>query len=214
MPLCLQVDIEQFLQEDIANEPEAAIDMLIARSQAAIEDYCDRSFEYAQNQIATIDVPAEEQQVVRLPNYPVHIINSLTENGDTLTAADDFELYPEDGRITRTSGNLQSRWLRGRRIVIVDFDAGFGAGAPAPFDSIPDTLRFVCAQSAARAFQAGQTFANVPVGAGAIKKLALAGSDSVEYDTDSKALVDVSSVAIALTDEDKMELSVWRRRRH
>ncbi|MER9814291.1 hypothetical protein [Mesorhizobium sp. M0129] len=65
-------------------------------------------------------VGADELMLARRHNVA---ISSLVEDGDTLTADDDFMVDPESGLVTRLSSNCPRRWCA-RKVVVV-YKAGF-----------------------------------------------------------------------------------------
>ena len=197
MPLCAQLDVEQFLQIDVTSEPEAQVTYLIENAGAQIESYLDRTVEAATGIIETLD--GIGQHVIRLKDWPVNAMTSIVEDGVTLTITEDYLWYP-NGIVRRMSGDLRISWAFKDQGVVITYEAGYA--------TVPFTIRDVCARMVARAFQAGAAYANTPTGAEGIKKLSLDGSDSVEY---SDAVRDVTMAAIIIRDDEKQSLNRYRR---
>lgn len=197
MSLCVQADVEKFLQIDISAEPEPAVTMLIENAQAVIETYCDRTFEAESSITETLDGPGIERLL--LSKWPITTVTSVTEDGVTLTVADDYLIYANTGELARGSSTTRRNWTSNRQAVTVVYDAGY--------TDVPHDIRDVCTRMVARAFQAASAFANAPAGASSIREISLEGSDSVKY---SKAVWDVASAAVQLTDEDRDVLDPWR----
>lgn len=199
MTLCVQADVEKFLQIDVTAEPEAQVTYLIENAGALIETFLDRVIE--EGAIATELHDGDRGNLIRLKQWPVTLpLTLLEEDGVALVEGTDYVAY-EDGRIYRGSATTAGNWLWGRRIIDVDYTAGY---ATVPFD-----IRDVCARMVARAFQAGEAYANAPDGAAGIKSLTLADSDSVEY---RDAVADVAKAALPMLPEEERALSRHRRR--
>ncbi len=199
MTLCVQADVERFLQIDVTAEPEAQVTYLIENAGALIETYLDRVIE--EGPITNELHDGDRGNLIRLAQWPVTIpLTTVIEDGTTLVEGTDYVAY-EDGRVYRGSNTLAANWGFGRRIIDVDYTAGYST---VPFD-----IRDVCARMVARAFQAGAAYANAPVGAEGIKSLSLDGSDSVEY---RDAVADVAMAAMPMLMEEQHALSRYRRR--
>ncbi len=174
MALSTVPDLEKYIQVDITDDNDAAVLLLIDFADSVIKSYCDRTFEVAASVVETLDGLGDE--VLFLSEWPVTALNSLTESGDVLVLDTDYFFYP-DGRLFRGAPEAvdRLRWSRARKNVVVDYDHGYAV--------IPDELRLVSTRLASKMFQAGEAYANAPVGATGIKSIALDGSDTVEYDS-------------------------------
>ncbi len=199
MALCVQLDVEKFLQADVTAEPEAQVTYLIENAGAQVEAYLDRTVE--EQTVVTELHDGNGDYLIRLAHWPVTLpLTLVEEDGVALIEGTDYVAY-EDGRVYRGTKTFKSRWRGGLRAV--DFDYTGGYAAPIPF-----VIRDVCARMVARAFQAGSAYANTPVGAEGIKRISLEGSDSVEY---TAAVSDVTRTAVILNDEEKQSLNFYRR---
>lgn len=193
MPLSTVPDLEKFLQVDITDDADAAVLLLIDFADSVITSYCDRRFEPETSVVEVLDGLGDE--VLFLSQWPVTAINSLSEDGSTLVEDTDWFFY-EDGRLLRGSPEAIDRlkWSRARKNVVVDYDHGFA--------SIPSELQLVSTRLASTMFQAGEAYANAPVGSTGIKSISLDGSDTVEYNSM------VGDVAGAIDDLDKIETTL------
>lgn len=201
MPLCSQADVQKLLQITFTNNPEPVITYLIENAQAEIESYLGRTIENETGIIETIDGSYGRSEI-RLSKWPVTAVNQVDENGVTLTTPTEY-LWYEDGRVVRMNGDYDRRWLNLRQSIVVDYDAGYTV---VPFD-----IRDVCARMVGRVFRAGAAYAATPKSAsGAIRRISLDGSDSIEYsDVDD----DIGSVMV-LNETEKKTLSKYRKRLH
>ncbi len=198
MPLCVQLDVEKFLQADVTAEPEAQVTYLIENAGAQIEAYLDRVVEEAARTTELHD--GNGDYLIRLDHWPVTIpLTKVEEDGVVLIEGTDYVAY-DDGRVYRGTKTFKSRWRGGLRAVDFDYTGGFA--------TVPFVIRDVCARMVARAFQAGVAYANTPIGSAGIKSLSLEGSDSVEY---TEAVSDVSRAAVILNEDEKMMLNRFRR---
>ncbi len=193
MSLSTVPDLEKFLQVDITSDTDAAVLLLIDFADSVVEAYCDRLFEPATSVVETPDGPGDE--VLFLSQWPVTAINSLTENGTALVVDTDWFFY-EDGRLLRGSPEAIDRlkWARARKNVVVDYDHGFA--------TIPNELRLVSTRLASTMFQAGEAYANAPIGSTGIKSITLDGSDAVEYNSM------IGDVAGAISELSKIETTL------
>ena len=198
MPLCVQLDVEKFLQADVTAEPEAQVTYLIENAGAEIEAYLHRTVE--EQAVVTELHDGNGDYLILLEHWPVTIpLTTVVEDGTTLIEGTDYVAY-EDGRVYRGTATFKSRWRGGLRAVDFDYTGGY--------DTVPFLIRDVCARMVARAFQAGAAYANTPVGAAGIKEISLDDSDSVKY---TDAVSDVSGAAVILNDDEKMMLNRFRR---
>jgi hypothetical protein len=197
MTLCIQADVERFLQIDVSAEPEPQVTYLIENAGAQIESYLDRKIEQA-NFTDVID--GDLGSMIRLKQWPVTLpLTTVVEDGITLTEDVDYVAHG-DGRVYRGTDRHSLGWARGRKIITVTYEAGYLV--------VPFEIRDVCARMVARAFQAGAAYANAPAGAESIKSLSLEGSDSIEY---TDAVRDVAVAAMPMLPEEMMMVGRYKR---
>ena len=195
MALCTQADVELFLQHATV---AGTVTYLIENAGALIETYLDRQIEEAP--VVTELHDGDRQNMIKLRQWPVTIpLTLVEEDGVVLVEGTDYVAY-EDGRVYRGSNKVPANWILGRRIIDVDYTAGYGT---VPFD-----IRDTCARMVARAFQAGEAYANTPTGAAGVKSIDLADSDSVEY---TAAVRDVAKAALPMLPEEKRAVGRYRR---
>jgi hypothetical protein len=195
MALCTQAQVEQRLQVDFTNDPEAVITELIAAASGHIERVVGRAVE-ADDYTETFDAPATAD--VWLTNTPVNSVSSVTVDGTALTSSQ-YSFDPETGRLTRVAGGRPRSWGTHKlQSVVVAYNGGWG--------TVPYDIQDVCARMVARAFQAGASFAAVPAGAEGVKQISLAGSDSVTW---ASATTDITA-ALPLTDDEVAALQYYR----
>ena len=196
--LCTQAQVQTILQTVFDNQPEAVITDLIERASAVVESYCNRTFEAESGLVETLD--GEGHAILRLAKTPVTAITSIVEDTTTLIVADDFLWYP-NGELVRGNGRNQLVWTFYRQAVVVTYDAGYV--------TLPTDLSHTVATVVARWFQAGAAYAAAPDNAGAVKKISLEGSDSIEY---TDAVSDITAGgAMGLTESDWLLLNEFRR---
>lgn len=210
MALCTQGDVEKFLQIDVSAEPDAAVTMLIENGEALIKTYLDRDvLESATVTAETLDPPLRYERLY-LREWPVTAVASLTEEGTALVEDTDYVVLARYGTLYRTtsSGTLKNWKWRKPQSIVTTYTAGYAADSRELH-----ALRDVCTRVVARCFQAASAYANAPAGASAIRSVGLQGSDNVSYkgSAEKDALVDVTSVAVQLTDQDKAALTPYTR---
>lgn len=170
MSLCSQAQVEQRLQIDFTNDPEAVITELIAAATGHIERIVGRVIE-ADDYTETFDAP--DTPNVWLLNTPINTLTSVTVDGDALST-DQFSHDPESGRVTRVTNGRPRSWnVHKVQSVVVAYNGGY--------QTVPYDIQDICARMVARAFQAGASYASVPAGADGVKQINLAGSDSVTF---------------------------------
>lgn len=193
--LATQADLEKYGHLDVTAEPDASITARLESASAIIESYCGRVFTSA---TVTAETHDGGFGVVFLRQPPITSITTVVENSVTL-AATDYLSYP-DGRLVRMSNSYPYLWYWKPRTVAVTYVGGF---TPVPYD-----VRLVCVRIVERAFKAAAAWAAAPAGAGSLKSITLAGSDSVTF---AEAVTDsTSAVAVPLTDEDREILNPYR----
>lgn len=176
MALITQQNLERALQIDVITEPDPVVAEYIAHAQAVAEGWCQQPLEHA---IVTeiFEVDQWEQWHV-LDRFPVTAVTSVTED-DTLLTVDDQYLTYEDGRLRRVNGAQDSSWSMLPDAVTVVYTAGYGTGAPSPFDTIPDDLIRGITQICADMWQYGAAYA--AQGAVPVSSVQLEGSDTMQF---------------------------------
>lgn len=147
MTLCTEANVEAIVQEDI---PDGAIDDLITLVSGYLEGYIGRTFDDG-NPITHNATAGAGDAVIFLPHWPLTAVTSVTEDGDTLTAGDDYRVSLTAGIITRlsTSGLLKAWDSDPYNIEVVYTPA------------IPGDLRALAARIVARIWRAGDTSQNI-----------------------------------------------------
>ena len=198
MVLAVQADVQNILQTVFTNQPESVITDLLGRASAMVETYLHRNVEENAGEVETLDGHGARTTLF-LVRTPVTAVASVVEDGVSLTLTDDYLFY-EDGRLVRTAdGNRDLWWDPKRQSIVVTYTGGY---ATIPRDIADTTARLV-----ARWFQAGAAYAAAPDSAGAVKSIALDGSDDIEY---SDAVLAVSMNA-GFADAEKEALNPYRR---
>ena len=195
MALCTQLQVEQRLQVDFTNNPEAVITELIAAATGHIERVIGRPVE-ADDYTEKFDAP--ETVNIWLTHVPVNSITSVTVDGTALSSSQ-YSHDPESGRLTRVVNGRPRPWnVHKVQSVSVVYNGGY--------QTVPYDIQDVCARMVARAFQAGASFAAVPAGAEGVKQVSLAGSDSVTYATEAVNI----TAAPFVTDDELAALEYYR----
>lgn len=197
--LATQLDLEKYGHIDITAEPDASITARLESASAIIESYCGRTFT---SSTITAEIHDGRTFEIWLRQPPVTAVTTVVENAVTLTPVTEYIWYP-DGRLIRmtaTTPIYPTWWYNALQTVAVTYVGGYN---PVPFD-----VRLVCVRIAERAFKAAAAWSEAPAGAGAIRSITLAGSDSVTY---ADAVTQgVATTAAPLTDEDKEILNPYR----
>lgn len=194
--LASQADLEKYGHVNVTAEPDASITARLESASAIIESYCNRIFA---SETVTGEIHDGGSKSIFLRRPPITSVTTVVENGVTLAAAD-YAIYAQEGRLLRLSGGWPYQWYWKPRGVVVTYVGGY---VTIPFD-----VRLVCVRIAERAFKAAAAWSEAPTGAGAVKSITLAGSDSVTY-ADS-VTQGVAAVASPLTDEDRAVLDPYR----
>lgn len=137
---CTVDDLEAYLQIVIADGNASAV-AAIAAASAAIQNYCRQTISQVPADVLTLTVP-EYRRTILLPEQPVTAVASVVEDGTTLTVGTEYQ-WTRSGLLTRVGRN----WATGWQDVVVTYTHGYG--------TIPDDLKSVCIQAAARAYRAG-----------------------------------------------------------
>ncbi len=198
MALCVQADVEKFLQIAFGAIPEDVATYLIEGADGLIFDELgfDPQVQLAESEIH--DPSYTYDLWVRRP--PIAAVTSVTIDGTVLPAAQyTFYLDGEDrsGLIRRIDG---ARWKGKLRGTVVVYDAGY----PAP---VPFPLRDASVKIVARAFEKGVGFAADGHTPG-VTSVSLAGSDSISW---SETASDVAMGALAITMDELKMISRYKR---
>ena len=193
MALCTQTQVEQRLQINFTDNSDVVCAELIAAAQGHIERVAGRNIEAASH-TETFDGPAS---TLWLLNTPVNSITSITVDGTALTSND--YTYTDYGRLARTVNSRERNWSTTKQqSIVVAYNGGY--------TTVPYDLQDICANMAARAFQAGASNAAVPAGSEGIKSIMLAGSDSITFRDTAADLVN----AVGLTAQELDMVSYYR----
>jgi len=178
--LCTQADVEKLLQIDFGNDPDDSVAQYIAQATAAIETYCGQRLEADTGLVVTLQAQTASTWMF-LPRFPVTDVTSVVEDGVTLTTSDEYRWY-ENGQVRRVTGQFDALWSAYLDAIVVTFDAGYA--------TVPDDVVLACATVAAALFRQGAAFAAHGT-AGPVSSVALAGSDTITYDT-SRAVLNMA----------------------
>lgn len=194
--LITQTDLEKHLQINFGTDPDPIITDYLAQAQAACEAWCRQPLEHTAG-IETV-LSADQSGIVwlDLPRFPITAVTSIVENSATVDTGT-YSWYP-DGRIRRDTS-----WTTTRDGITVTYDAGYGTGATAPYDTVPADLVLAIVSYAADLFRNGATFA--AQGPVAISQISLEGSDSITYAT-------TASGAVLLSDRTRQLLAPYQLR--
>jgi len=195
--LCTQGDVQNLLHTVFDNQPEPVITDLIGRASSMVETYVHRELEEDAAVVETLDGHGARTTLF-LQRQPVTAVASVTEDGVALAAGTDFLFY-EDGRLVRTAdGEYDLWWTSNRQAVVVTYTGGYA--------TIPRDIAHATSSAVTRWFQAGVAFAAAPDSAGAVKRIALDGSDEIEY---SDAVLDIT-MALGFSEAEMMLLNAYR----
>ena len=169
MAYCTQTQVEQRLQIDFTDDSDPVVAELISAAQGHIDNITERALESAAR-TEVFDPP--EGDDIWLLHTPVTTLTSCTVDGTALTTSTDLILDTDIGRLSRvTNGHRRSWGVTKLQSISVTYTGGY--------TTVPYDVQDICARMAARAFQAGASYANVPTEG--VKQVALAGSDSVTF---------------------------------
>jgi len=192
---CAIADVSDFLQIEISDADKvASCQRAITEATAAIRNYCRQYIELVEDDEHTFDVRPARWNLL-LPEVPVVEVSSVVEDGETLTADDDYQV-DNSGQIWRVS----RRWTAGIQIVVVTYTHGY--------ETIPDDVIGVCTRAASRAYQAGLK-AEDAAGVPGIASKAL-GDFSVSFTGDGAEGVMGASAARMLLLSEKDVLDKYR----
>lgn len=170
MPLITQADLEKHLQITFGNPADPVVAAYLLQAQAAADAYCGQLLEEQSGVVATFEVDQWDPWY-RLPAFPVTAVTSVVVDGETLVDGEGYRWYP-DGRIRRISTTDDRSWSTLVAGNVVTFTHGYTAA--------PEDLKLGLLFIAADLFRSGAEFAKTG-GAGAVKSVALDGSDTIEY---------------------------------
>ncbi len=176
MALITQLNLERALQIDVTAEPDPTVAEYIAHAQAVAEGWCKQLLEHA-TVTEVFEVDQWESWYVT-DRFPVTAVTSVTEDDTLLTVTDEYLFY-EDGRLRRVNGALDSSWSMFPDAVTVVYTAGYGSGAPSPFDTPPDDLVRGITQICVDMWRYAAQYA--AQGAVPVSQVQLEGSDSLQF---------------------------------
>lgn len=137
---CTVDDLEAYLQVTITDSNASAVAAIVAAS-AAVQNYCRQILEEVEDDELTLSIDTARRTIL-LPEQPVTAVTSVVEDDTELTVGTDYR-WTRAGVLTRMGRNWSTAWAG----VVVTYTHGYGA--------IPDDLKSVCVQAAARAYRAG-----------------------------------------------------------
>lgn len=199
MALATFTDVENLLGGADTGD-DALIANLIGYAQSAIEEFVGRTLEDGAVSGEIHDGPGND--VVLLQRWPITTTSgvAITEDGTALVNGTDFVAYT-DGRVRRIAAG-------GYGIPWTDKPAAISASYSGGYVTVPGEITQICARMAARAYQAGQAYADAPAGSAGIRQVTLAGSDSMTFGT--AVSMDVTRAAVILLDDERMALRRYR----
>lgn len=170
---------------------------LIDRAEAIVRAYCHRHLSRRTGIVETHD---GGKRLLRLVEYPVEPDTVTITVDDDPVDSDGIVVYP-DGRIYqhRAAGQPAPRWPDGQRNITVTYTGGY--------DPVPHDIIDVVSSIATRLYQAGHAAEVAPDAATAVKRVTLAGSDTVEY----RDTVGDVTTAQRLTADEMLTLDFHRR---
>lgn len=170
-------DLEAHLATEFTGDDiDRVTDVWLPQAQATAEKWCQQPLEHA---IVTeiFEVDQWESWYVT-DRFPITAVTSITEDDDLLTVTDQYLFY-EDGRLRRVNGVLDSSWSLFPNGVTVVYTAGYGAAAPAGFQTTPPDLVLAIVSIAADLVERAGLFEKL--GVIPIKSVQLEGSDTLTY---------------------------------
>lgn len=135
-------DVANFLQVSISTgEQAAAAKRALTEASQAIRNYCRQHLELVEDDEITLDAKGGTR--LFLPELPVIEVSEVIEDGETLTADEDYKLGAH-GILHRLGG---ARWAKGVQIIQVTYSHGYA--------ELPDDIVAVATRAASRAYQSG-----------------------------------------------------------
>jgi hypothetical protein len=92
----------------------------VTQASHVIAEYCNRTF--ARETVSETFRLASRNSDLLLSRYPVVLIASVVENGETL-AASDYEIASESGLLTRLRDDTPTCWPPGK--IVIEYAAGY-----------------------------------------------------------------------------------------
>jgi hypothetical protein len=156
-------DLANALGRDVAVDDPAAIAALELAS-AMVEQFIGRDVAQVEDDVEVIDGTGTSH--IQLRHWPVSAVSTVVEEDEELVANDDYE-WSADGYVRRISNNCvsvpsgwtcdnQHRWTRKLRAIEVTYTHGYA--------TIPDVIRLVTAQAAARILDTPSTIKQESIG--------------------------------------------------
>lgn len=167
MAYCTQTQVEQRLQIDFTSDSDPVVAELISAAQGHIDSITERALERA-SRTEVFDPPEGDIWLTHVPAS----LTSCTVDGTALATSTDLNLESDTGRLARvTNGHRRSWGVSKLQSISVTYAGGY--------TTVPYDVQDICARMAARAFQAGASYAAVD--ADGVKQVSLQGSDSVTF---------------------------------
>lgn len=222
MALATLTDLEQFGVTDFTNNSDPAVLLYLSAATALVEEYCGQPLEQQDGRVEVKDV-LQPSHLLQLDCTVIRAITTVTEDGVTLVEGTDFHAGP-GASLARLAGSRRNGrlWMPGYGIVTVTYDVGY-IQADATWD-VPDSLRWVCANIAARLYKSEDAWANTPAGAaGPVSQVSLDGVGSYSqgaapaisrpWDPTGQATQQSAGSAPTLTPAERTALSPYVRRK-
>jgi len=144
MAFCTVADVERFLMVDIPEAKQASATRAINAATAAIQNYCGQVLELIEDEEITLDCTGAKK--IFLPELPVVSVAEVIEDGETLTADEDYKLG-QHGILHRLSNDVAIPWAAGVQILEITYTHGY--------ETMPTDVVDICTRAASRAYQAG-----------------------------------------------------------
>lgn len=192
---CGIAHVEELLQASISTASQiASCQRAITEASEAIRNYCHQHIDLVEDDAYIFDVPLAQWNLL-LPELPVVSVETVVEDGETLTVTDDY-ILAHHGQLIRVG----KRWAVGWQIVTVTYTHGY--------ETIPDDIAGVAARAAARIYQAGLRAADSDGVPGVAAKSL--GDYSVQYATEGTEGIMGASAARMLLLSEKDILNRYR----
>lgn len=177
MALTTIEDLQAHLSTEFTGDDVDRVnDGWLPQAQATAEAWCMQPLEHA-TVTEIFEVDQWESWYVT-DRFPITAVTSVTEDDNLLTVTDEYLFY-EDGRLRRVNGALDSSWSTFPNGVTVVYTAGYGAAAPAGFQTAPPDLVLAIVSIAADLVERAGLFEEL--GVIPIKSVQLEGSDTLTY---------------------------------
>ena len=138
---CTQSDIEKYLNITFNIDPDPTVSAIITHVSALIDSYCNRDFTSHSNEIEYHDGKGKGHNVIILKNYPVLAVNSVVEDGTTLTETTHY-IWFEDGRIIKCSEGYvdADEWYWKAKLKTIKVDYNYG------YTTVPQEIKTIAIQ--------------------------------------------------------------------